>query len=279
MVNIFEYTDFRNYLNDYFMEKKKLSNYFSHRFLCQKLGLKSSNYMLLVMRGKRNISSEICFKLSTIFKHTQQQAAYFLNMVFFTQSKNFREKDLYWEKMVELRQKTMFRRIPEYQYEYYNNWYNITVRELITVMDKPIDYTVLARLIIPPITAVQARNSVKLLLKLGMIQETESGYSQTDQVLKTDETIKSLAVFNYHLKMSTLATHALENYKREERNFSSCTLNLSQDGYRKTVEYLNEFRDKLMTICKKNANPERIYHINLQLFPVSINNIKKENRK
>lgn len=270
MINIFEYTDFRSYLNDYFRENKAKYSFFSHRYLCQKLGLKSSNYILLVMKGKRNISSEICFKLSTLCKHSQREAAYFINMVYFSQAKNYKEKDSYWEKMTELRQKTKFGQIHQYQYEYYNNWYNIAVRELIPEMDRPIDYGVLSRLITPPITIAQARKSVQLLLQLEMIQETETGYTLRDPIVKTNDMINSLAVFNYHLKMSTIATQALENYRKEERNFSSCTMNLSPHGYNKVVENINDFRDKLMTICKQDTGSERIYHINFQLFPVSI---------
>lgn len=269
MVNIFNYTDFRRYLNDYFDERKKKNRYFSHRYLCQKLGLKSSNFMLLVMRGKRNISSEICFKLSSIFNFTQQEAAYFFNMVFFSQSKNYREKDKFWEKMVELRQKTRYGKISEYQYEYYSNWYNIAIRELVILTEKPIDYKKLAKLIRPPITATQARKSVNLLLKLGIIEEKEKGYIQTDSIVKTDEKVNSLAVFNFHLKMSTIATQVLENYQREERNFSSCTMNLSDKGYKKLIGSINEFRDTIMSICNQDENPTKVYHINFQLFPLT----------
>ncbi len=269
MVKIFLYTDYRDYLQDYFNAKKKKNPHFSHRYLCQKLGLKSSNFMLLVMKGKRNISNDICFKLSMLFKHTQQEAAYFTNMVYFSQSKNYREKDQYWEKMVELRQKTKFGKIVEYQYDYYNNWYTIFVREILPYLKKPIDYKALARLISPPITAPQARQSVKLLLKLGMIEETESGYIKTDPVVKTEDKVNSLAVYNFHVKMSQLATEKLENCYRGERNFSSCAMNISEDGYRRIVDKINEFRDQVMSICEQDSGADRVYHMNVQVFPVT----------
>jgi uncharacterized protein (TIGR02147 family) len=74
--------------------------------------------------------------------------------------------------------------------------------------------------------------------------------------------------------MSTIATHVLENYKRKERNFSSCAMNLSKESYGKVVETINELRDKIMTICEEEKNPDRVYHINFQLFLVS-EDIKK----
>jgi uncharacterized protein (TIGR02147 family) len=271
VVNVFEYVDYRKYLSDYFAEKKKRSRFFSHRYFCNKLGLKSTNFMLLVIQGKRNISNELCFKISLTLRHSQLESAYFVNMVFFSQSKNYMEKNEYWDKMKELRQKTKFGKINDYQYDYYNNWYNIAVRELVTLMKKPIDFKKLAKLVKPQITATQARNSLKLLLKLGLLQETKDGYIQKDKVIRTDNSLNSLAVFNYHVKMSTIATEVLERYKREERNFSSCSMNLSEASYKKAVKHINELREKLMTLCEEEESPERVYHINFQLFPVSEN--------
>jgi len=278
VVNIFSYTDYREYLNDYFTAQKKKSSHFSHRYLCQKLGLKSSNFMLLVMKGKRNISSEICFKLSTLFKQTQQEAAYFSNMVYFSQTKNYREKDQYWEKMVELRQKTKFGKIAKYQYEYYNNCYTIVVRELVPYLKKPIDFKMLARLVQPPITTVQARQSVKLLLKLGLIEETGTGYIKSDPVVKTEDKVNSLAIYNFHVTMSKVATEKLENCFREERNFSSCTMNVSEEGYKRIVAKVNEFRDEVMSICELYEEADRVYHMNVQLFPVTIK-VKKDSER
>ena len=269
MVNVFEYVDYRNYLSDYFTEKKKRSRYFSHRYFCNKLGLKSTNFILLVIQGKRNISNELCFKISLILRHSQLESAYFVNMVFFSQSKNYKEKNEYWGRMKELRQKTRFGKINEYQYDYYTNWYNIAVRELVTMMKKPIDFKKLAKLVKPQITATEARKSLKLLLKLGLLQETTEGYVQKDKVIRTDNSLNSLAVFNYHVKMSTIATEVLEQYKREERNFSSCSMNLSATSYQKAVQHINELREKLMTLCEEEEHPDRVYHINFQLFPVS----------
>lgn len=280
MINIFDYFDYRKYLSNYFAEEKKNTSHFSHRYFCRKLGLKSKNFILFVMQGKRNLTNEMCFKISQQLKHDQSETAYFFNMVLFSQSKNYKEKDKYWEKIIKLRQKTKFMKIDEYQYEYFNNWYNVVIRELMVFIDKPIDYKILSRLVMPPITATQARRSVRLLLKLGMIKETESCFIQTDPIIKTDDKVNSLAIFNLHQTMSKLATHALENYQREERNFGSCIMALSKKGYKNVIDNVNELRDKLMSICELDDDQDRIYHMNFQLFPVSTtfkkgNNLEK----
>lgn len=269
VVNIYSYTDYHDYLNVYFVERKKENAYFSHRYLCKKLGLRSTNFMLLVMRGKRNLSREICFKLSKIFRQNQKEADYFENMVFFSQSKNYREKDLYWGKMMELRQHASLGKLEEYQYDYFTNWYNIAIRELIIYMDRPVDYSILARYISPQITASQARKSVELLLQLGLIEETESGYKKKDSIIRIDEKVHSLAGFNFMRTMSKIAVDKLEHSKGKEKNFSSCSINISKKSYNKIIEKLSEFRGEIIGITENDKKPNKMYHLNLQFFPIT----------
>lgn len=269
MVNIYSYTDYHEYLNEYFIDRKKENTYFSHRYLCKKLGLRSTNFMLLVMRGKRNLSREICFKLSKIFRLNQKESDYFENMVFFSQSKNYREKDLYWGKMMELRQNASMGKLEENQYEYFTNWYNIAIRELIIYMDKPVDYAVLGRLVSPQVTGSQARKSVELLLHLELIEETEFGFVKKDSVIKTDKKVHNLAGFNFLRTMSKIAIDKLEHTKNDERNFSSCSVNISKTSFEKIVNRISDFRSEVIGITENDKNPNRVYHLNLQFFPIT----------
>ncbi len=89
-INLFECSDFRQYLKDVFKEQKKLNHSFSHRFAASRLGLSTSNFLWLVMQAKRNLHPSLCFKLSELFKHTPRESDYFENMVAFGQAKTHR---------------------------------------------------------------------------------------------------------------------------------------------------------------------------------------------
>ena len=47
MINIFEHTNYREYLKAYFGERRKKDKKFSHRWLAQKLDLATSNFIML----------------------------------------------------------------------------------------------------------------------------------------------------------------------------------------------------------------------------------------
>ena len=87
LVNVFEFTDYRQYLAAYFAERKKRDRKFSHRYFARRLGLRSPVFIMLVMRAERNITSSLAFRVSEELKHIQREAEYFESLVGFDQAK------------------------------------------------------------------------------------------------------------------------------------------------------------------------------------------------
>jgi uncharacterized protein (TIGR02147 family) len=166
MINIFNYTNYREYLRDCFNDRKKRDKFFSHRWLSQHLGLSTSNLILLVMQGKRNLTMPVAIKLSGVLKHNPKQAEYFVNMVSFLQAKVNQERDMDFNRMLNLHRHGNTVNLAAEQYAYYSNWYNIIVRELVMYPDFKDNYNWLAKKVFPSITPTQARKSVQLLEKL-----------------------------------------------------------------------------------------------------------------
>jgi uncharacterized protein (TIGR02147 family) len=268
-INIFQYTDFRAYLNDLFDLRKMRDPKFSHRFLAGRLGLANPSFILQVMKGRKNLSASTCFKLSEVLKHSPKEAEYFENMVGFLQAKNFKEKDRYYSRMLPLRRRFQEKPIEEWQYAYYSKWYNIVIRELVTQNGFDGNFKALAKRVSPPVTETQARNSVALLLKLGLIKKTGRKYRLSAPVISTKPEVNSLAVVNFHGEMARLAERALFNYTKDERSISSCTMNISDKSMKKIKEKIIDFKKELLAIAACDDEADRVWHMNLQLFPVS----------
>ena len=269
MVNIFEYTDYREYLKSYFAERKKKDPKFSHRWLSQKLDLATSNFIMLVMQGKRNLNRSLCFKISEVFKHSRKEAAYFENMVNFIQAKNNKEKDLYFSRMMSLRKNLKVDKIEEWQYEYYTNWYNPVIRELVTNPDFNGDANTLAKTLVPAITPTQAKRSLGLLLKLGLIKKKGKRYIQNSPFISTGPEVNSLAVVNFHRKMGELAIESLDRIPKNERNITASTVYISQKAFDTIRNKIEDFRKEILELVDSNTEDERVYQLNFQIFPVS----------
>jgi uncharacterized protein (TIGR02147 family) len=267
---IFLYTDFRKYLKDVFKELKKNNNGFSHRQIAQRLGLSTSNFIWLVMQGKRNLNQSLCMKMSEIFKHTLKESEYFENMVNFLQAKTHKEKDRYFSRMMALRKNSNIGKIDENHYAYFTNWYNPVIRELVTrkgfIKD---DFLSLARRVRPQITEIQARKSVELLLELGMIKEKGESFVESAPIISTGPEVSSLGVANFHRSMGHLAVESLDSFPKDKRNITACMVGLSKNSFEKVKEELAACRSRILNIAEAEQNPTCVYDINLQFFPVT----------
>jgi uncharacterized protein (TIGR02147 family) len=269
MINLFEFTDFREYLKAYFEDRKKNDPKFSHRWLAGRLDLSTSNFIMLVMQGKRNLTSGLRLKISGVFRHSRKEAEYFENMVNFCQAKNEKEKDLHFTRMAALRKNVKVDKIKEWQYEYYSNWYNPVIRELVVAGGFSGEPAELCRLLQPSITPKQAKRSIAVLLKLGLIKKTGTRYAQTARVIATDAEVDSIAVVNFHRAMGTLAVEALDRIKKDERNITSATLFLTADAYDAARKKIDDVRQELLALADSVGQGERVYQMNFQLFPLS----------
>jgi uncharacterized protein (TIGR02147 family) len=268
-INVFHYTDYRAYLRAYFDERKKSDPKFSHRYLCRRLGLAAPNSIMLVMQGKRNITRSLAFRISEEFRHTVKEAEYFESMVGFAQAKNTNEKDRCFTRMIGLRKTTNVNKIEEHQYEYYSNWYNLVVRELVTSPEFNGDYAWLAKNVRPAITPGQAKRSVKLLEKLGLIRKKGSGFVHSAAMISTGPQVTSLAVANFHKTMAERAAEAMNIVRKEERDMTACTVYISQKGFEEIKNAIAECRKKVLAIVEADEPVDRVYQVNFQVFPVS----------
>lgn len=277
MVKVYDFVNYRDYLKSYFEDRKKWDSKFSHRYISRRLGLSSPNFILMVIQGKRNLTPSLAFKLSEELKIKDKEAEYFENMVGFLQAKTSKEKDKYFNRLMLLRRNTNnAAKIEEYQYEYYSNWYNLAVRELVTYPDFKGDYKWLAKKVSPPITPSQAKRSVELLLKLGLIKKKGKSYIRSSPVISTGAEVSSLAIVNFHKKMSEIAAHSLDTAPRDERDITSCTINISEGDIKIIKEIIADCRKKILSIAKESDPADRVYQINFQAFPITAKSRKKK---
>ena len=83
MIDIFKYTDFRNYLKDYFEEeRKKKPRVITYEYLAGKFGFKSRGFFYNVLKKNSKISKNSCVCISKGIKHSSDEAKYFETITF-----------------------------------------------------------------------------------------------------------------------------------------------------------------------------------------------------
>jgi uncharacterized protein (TIGR02147 family) len=263
--------NYREFLRDTYHEKKRIHSYYSFRLFSRKAGFRSPNFLKLVMDGQRNLSKESVFKFCRALNLNKQESEYFENLVFFNQSRTLEEKkNLYLTVLMRFRRRSDPKKIEESEYKYYAAWYHPIIRELVTASDFNGDYRRVARLVVPSISAAEARRSVKLLLALGLIHRTDTGlYTNTSPSLSTGAQVRSIAVANYHKAMMQRAADSIERFEAPQRNISAMTIGISSETFQLLLDKVRRLRKELLVIAEADTAPNRVVQINFQAFPVS----------
>jgi uncharacterized protein (TIGR02147 family) len=276
MEEIFSYTDYRLYLEDYYKSHKAVNSAFSYRYLAQKAGVNSSAFFKFIIEGKRNLTKQTILKIAAALKLNENEREYFENLVFFNQAKTIKEKDYFFVRLVQHKKLKKVSRIGEEYYEYFSAWYHCVVRELLVMVDVKEDWEQLGRLVKPRISAKQAKQSVDLLLKLGFLKKNGDRYEQTEPLLSTGYGINAHQIIKFQIEMLKNAIAAFDNSGERQRLTSSTTLGISSELYTQFISMVREFRLQLMEMARNDKNSTVVYQFNLNLFPVSepINHVK-----
>jgi uncharacterized protein (TIGR02147 family) len=269
MRSIFEYTTYQKFLADFFAESKKKDPKFSHRSLAEELGISMPNLVMLVIQGKRKISANLRLQLAKAMKLHKPEALYFENMVGFMQAKTHEEKNEFFMNMLKQRRRLKMKKIEEQQYEYFSNWYNPVVRELVTHPLFKGNYKWLSKKILPRIAPEQAKASVELLLRLGLIVRKGRVYKHKEAFISTGPEVRSIALVNFHRSMAGLALGSYDRNPKSEHNITGCTINLSREHFEGLIREITDFRTKALSLADTAGNSTRVYQLNMQLFPVS----------
>lgn len=267
-IRIHAYLDFREFLRDKYKARKREHPSFSYRYIGGKVGLDSGT-LTRILKGERNLDPEMAARLARVFGLDESEQDFFEALVLYGQARSHAEKNHFLEKIFRMRG-VKADALEERQYEYFREWYNVALRELLNFHAFDGDYKSLARMLRPAIRPVEAKRALQLLLDLGLVENGADGKPRLTQKLVTSgDGIRAVLVKNLHLSMAELALRALADVDPKERDFSGLTVSVSERGFDKLRVKLKQFRQEILEIANQDADVDRVYRVNLQLFPVS----------
>lgn len=268
MLNIFEYTDFRKYLTDYYEDRKKENPRFSYRLLTLKSGLNSGNFAKM-LKGERNLTIESAIQLARVLKLSKRERDYFQTMILFCQSKTHEDKRQYFEELLTFKESAVCI-LDSKNYLFYEKWYYTAVREALAFFPlSENNFAVLGKNIIPSISEKQVAEAIDLLLNLNLIEKDQNGlYRRTNMLLSTGNDIRSITLNNFVINTMRLAEQAI-NTGLKETNLSSVSFSISDKVFSEVQEEIRTCRRRIMEIAQNCNSPNRVFQLNVQLFPMT----------
>ena len=154
-------------------------------------------------------------------------------------------------------------------FDYFKSWVNPVVRELAPIMPgaKPSE---IAKMCVPEVTAGEVRNALTLMVQAGLLQlKPDGSYVQTNKGLSGNPQLISSAILALQKQLAMLAADAIDYTSREDRNISGLTFGVDEKTLWHLSEEVDRFREKVKGILSKVESYDRVYRLNLQLFPLS----------
>jgi uncharacterized protein (TIGR02147 family) len=269
--DLFQTIDFRAWLRDWFLAQKAADHRYSHRVFARRAGIRSPSLLNEVIKGNRNLSQRTTEGFIRALGLKQDEASFFEALVQLDQAETAAAKNVAWERVSASRRFRQARPLDGSTVRYLSNWYIPATRELANRADFVDDPRWLARQLVPTITQSQARDALATLLELGMLLRHEDGRLRpTDVSVVTPHEVSGLAAHNYHREMIARASDSLEGVEPDERHLCAVTVGIPESLVPLLKEELNAFQERLLNLCDAQAeSTERVYQINLQLFPLS----------
>jgi uncharacterized protein (TIGR02147 family) len=274
-IRIFDYTDYRSYLGAYYKDQKSRQPFFSYRYFAGKAKISSIGLYKDVVDGKQSLSRRAIAKFSEAMGHTKREAEYFEAMVFFADASTVDERKLYFNRMMSCHE-SKAHIVDASRYEYYSQWYHGAIRALLSFYRfDGVDFDALAKKLSPPIKAEQARKAFEVLERLGMIRRDESGcFEPSDRVISTgalrnDKQIGTLSIITLQRNLLALAAEAYDRYSEKQMDMSTITVSISKETRQLIKEEAAAFRKKVLSLAENDANPEFVYQLSCQLYPLS----------
>ena len=276
MKDVLEYTNYHQYIADYYANKKAKSA-FTWQTFTRAAGFSSPVFLKYVSEGRSNLSEDTAYQVANAMGLAGYEQEYFAEMVKFDHAKTDDEKKSAFNRMLAIADVHKVRIIEGDSFRYFESWKNPVLRELAPSMPgaKPL---AIARACRPKISAAEVSESLGFLIKANLLQKDKDGnYVQTEKsVTAGPMEVTPVVIRGMHRQMGEFALEAIEGVPQNERHFSGLTLGVTRRAYEEIVQEIAEFRKRVIAIATREDDTDEVYRLNMQFFPMTKKSVNKD---
>jgi uncharacterized protein (TIGR02147 family) len=274
MHGVYSHEDWRAYLQEELEKRRKVQEDFTSRQLALQLGMDPAQLHRIV-QGRTPLPFRYVPAFAEIFQMDRRAAAYFEELLRYDRTRSPDEKTRSKERLSALRG-VAARPVDGGQAGFYGHLRHSVIRSLVGLGGVKGDGSALGPLCIPPATPEEARQSVELLLELGLAERDPQGKLRlSESHLTVGPDVPAPVVRKFHRQAIDLAKEALETMPAEDRDISAVTASLDATGLGALRELAKELRQKVQALAHATRDPDRVFQLNIQLFPVGIHSAKE----
>ena len=271
--NLFDYFDYREFLQDYYLFHKNRNPTYSYRLFARKAKLGSPNYLKLVVDGKRRITDRTLFQFARGLGLSKDEEKYFRELVMYQEVSDPDSKEVHLRSLLKYQEK---QRTPSPlradKIKFLLDWHHGVVRELINLKDFVEDPKWIAEKLGGKITEAQAKESLELLIRLEILVRNKAGIlEQHEPLLTSSDEVPSHVLRSLHRTYLRKAINSIFSIPVDKRELSGLIVSVPNHRVKELKDEIKEFRKKLNRKYGLDRNADDVYYAGLYLFPLTQN--------
>lgn len=274
------YMDYRKFLLDYYDYRRTLSKRdirpYNYSVFSAAADIKSPNYMKMIIDGKRNLSKDMVLKFARALALNKDQTDEFEILVRFNQDTDPAERNFHLRELTKIRVENQLKsgEIDKKAWEKIPNWVAWILYAMIDQRNVRFKADELKSLLRGKATVNEINEALDQLERAGeIVRDPQTGLiSKAHTLIDSPDDIPVALVRKLQAQLMYLGLESLYQDQATEREFGSLTLSLTKEEFEQIKFQLRKMRKEIHkdnSIKRMTTKGERVYQLNLQLFPVT----------
>lgn len=277
--DVTQYMDYRIYLKDFFEYKKSYFSksktpYHSGTFSAA-CGLKSPQYLKLILSGERNLSKKSISAFSKALQLKKDESLDFELLVLSNQETDPNARALLFKELMDYRVQTKLKQglINPRAFEQVPDWVTWVLYEMADLTDQSLDEKTIQEKLRKKASLPQIKKAIKKLFDLKLLKIDENfQIKKARHLIENPDQVPPELVRSLQAQFMYLALESLYQDPPTERELASATLSLTQKEFediRFKLRHLRKSIQKDTQVARHKERGNRLYQLNIQFFPVT----------
>jgi uncharacterized protein (TIGR02147 family) len=278
--HVSDYMDFRTYLAAFFDYKRKQSagdlRPYSYATFSAGANIKSPNYLKMIIEGRRNLSSDMILKFAKALGLNKELTEDFDLLVSYGQAMDGADRNMFLKKLSEHRVQVKLRtgEIDKKTWEKIPSWAAWVIYAMVDQEGVRYDLKSLKDLLRGKASEDEIEQALGSLFKSGeLVMDPATGeVTKARTLIESAEDVPVALVRKLQAQLMYLGLESLYQDAATEREFGTLTLSLTKQEFEEVKFKLRQIRKQINkdnSIARMSSKGDRVYQLNIQLFPVT----------
>jgi len=272
--------DYRLFLSQFFDYKRRLTagdlRPYSYATFSAGANIKSPNYLKMIIEGRRNLSPEMVLKFAKALGLNKEQTEDFDLLVSYCQAMDPAERNIFLKKLSEHRVQVKLRtgEIDQKTWDKIPNWAAWVIYAMVDQEGVRYDTKTLRELLRGKASEDEIEQALHSLFASGelVLDPDTQEVKKSRALIESGEDVPVALVRKLQAQLMYLGLESLYQDGATEREFGTLTLSLTKQEFEEVKFKLRQIRKQINkdnSIARMSSKGERVYQLNIQLFPVT----------